>query len=384
MTLLKDLKILDFSALLPGPYATMILSDLGADVLRVEAPSKSEDDSVSAKDGYLNRSKKSIALNLKVPETVEVVKQLVQDYDIVLEQFRPGVMDRLGLGYEVLKEINPKLIYCSLTGFGQTGPYRRRPGHDNNYLAMSGIVSYSGQKGQAPPLIGTQVADLAGGSMNSVISILAAFIHREQTGEGQYIDISMTDCAFALNALFGSEYLVSGVNPEQESTLLNGGTFYDYYETKDGRYISVGSIEPQFRKLLCEGIGRSDLFELSMSQKPGDEKNFKGAVQSAFLTKTFDEWNQIFGDLEACVEPVLSFGEAAEHPQLKERKMVVEVAGQNGKTVKQIACPIKTSIFTPEYKHIGSIQGQDTNEILKGLDITDDTIAEWRNRGIIN
>jgi len=383
MTLLKGLKILDFSALLPGPYATMILSDLGADVLRVEAPKKNDEGIVTPLDSFLNRSKKTIALNLKVPETVEAVKRLVQEYDIILEQFRPGVMERLGLGYEVLKEINPKLIYCSLTGFGQTGPYRDRPGHDNNYLAMSGIVSYSGAKGQVPPLIGTQVADIAGGSMNTVISILAAYIHRERTGEGQYIDISMTDCAFALNAIFGSEYLVTGVNPEPESNFLNGGNFYGHYETKDGRYISVGSLEPQFRKLLCEGIGRSDLFELSMSQKAEDVKNFKEVLQSAILTKTFEEWNQVFGELEACVEPVLTVGEAAEHPQLQERKMVVEVAGQNGKTVKQIACPIKTSIFTPEYKHTGSAQGQDTTEIFKGLDISEDTIAEWRNRGII-
>jgi alpha-methylacyl-CoA racemase len=297
MSLLKSLKILDFSTLLPGPYATLILSDLGADVLRVEAPGRAgafkadalEDGGVTTSQGYLNRSKRSIALDLKHTETVEVVKQLVKEYDIVFEQFRPGVMDRLGIGYEALKEINPALIYCSLTGFGQTDPYRSRPGHDNNYLAMSGILSYTGTKNSVPPLIGTQVADLAGGSMHSVVAILAAVIHREQTGQGQWIDISMTDCSFALNAKFGPDYLVGGVNPEPESTILNGASFYGHYETKDGRYLSVGSLEQQFRKQLCKGMGRPDLFEMSMSNKLEDVKAFKAIVQSVFISKTFDE-----------------------------------------------------------------------------------------------
>ncbi|MGG1677219.1 CaiB/BaiF CoA transferase family protein [Neobacillus sp. NRS-1170] len=373
MTLLTGLKILDFSALLPGPYATMMLSDLGAEVLRVEAPARRNLVKRNAIDSlrpdYLNRSKKALALDLKKPESVEIVKKLVKEYDIVIEQFRPGVMDRLGVGYEALKEVNPKVIYCSLTGFGQTGPYRNRPGHDNNYLSIAGLASYSGRKSVGPTLSGTQIADIAGGSLHSVIGLLAAVIYRDRTGKGQWLDISMTDCSFALNAHSGPGYLAGGAIPQLEETSLNGGLFYDYYETKDGRYFSVGSAEPQFRKLLCDAIGQGDLFELSLSMEKNDIRTFKEIVRKAFLTKTFAEWQEIFAEIEACVEPVLSLAEACEHPQLVARKMVVEVPNPEGGYQKQIACPIKSNEFTPEYKHIGLELGKNTEEILQNLDL---------------
>ncbi|MGG0174752.1 CaiB/BaiF CoA transferase family protein [Gottfriedia acidiceleris] len=373
MTLLKGLKILDFSALLPGPFATMMMADLGAEVLRVEPPSRrnqvKRNAIASLRPDYLNRSKKALALDLKKPESVEVVKELVKEYDIVFEQFRPGVMDRLGVGYEALKEVNPKVIYCSLTGFGQTGPYRNRPGHDNNYLSIAGLASYSGRKSVGPTLSGTQIADLAGGSLHSIIGLLSAVIYRDRTGKGQWLDISMTDCTFALNAYSAPGYLAGGVNPELEETLLNGGLFYDYYETKDGRYFSVGSAEPEFRKLLCEAIGRGDLFDLSLSLFQDEIRTFKKIVKEAFLTKTFSEWKEIFEGIEACVEPVLSLAEACEHPQLVERKMVVEVPKLDGGYQKQIACPIKSNEFTPEYKHVGLELGKNTEEIMQSLDL---------------
>lgn len=378
MTLLKGLKILDFTALLPGPFATMMLADLGAEVLRVEAPirrnSFKRNKIDSLRPDYLNRSKKAIALDLKKPESIEVVKKLVEEYDIVIEQFRPGVMERLGVGYESLKEVNQKLVYCSITGFGQTGPYRNRPGHDNNYLSISGLASYSGRKSVGPTPSGTQIADLAGGSLHSVIGLLSAVIYRERTGEGQWLDISMTDCSFALNAYSGPGYLAGEVNPQLEETVLNGGIFYDYYETKDGRYFSVGSIEPQFRKLLCEAIGKGDLFELSLSMEPEDMRIYKEVVRKAFLSKTFSEWNSIFAGLEACVEPVLSLAEASEHPQIVDRKMVVEVPKLDGSYQKQIACPIKSNVFNPEYKHVGVEHGKDTDEIVKSLDLPIDLL----------
>src|SRR5699024_8991668 len=220
----------------------------------------------TARDNYLNRSKRSITVDLKKKEAVEQMKELVKEYDIVLEQFRPGVMQRLGLGYKELKEINPSLIYCSLTGFGQTGPYRDRPGHDINYISMAGLSSYSGTKENGPANNATQIADIAGGSLHAAVAILSAVVYRNRTGVGQELDISMTDCAFTMNAIAASGYLVEGTNPEPEKLRLNGGIFYGFYETKDGRYFSVGSLEPKFRKLLCKGIGREDLYELSMSE----------------------------------------------------------------------------------------------------------------------
>jgi alpha-methylacyl-CoA racemase len=277
-------------------------------------------------------------------------------------------MERLGIGYEALKEVNPKLIYCSITGYGQTGPYRNRPGHDNNFLSISGVASYSGRKNGGPVPAGIQIADIAGGSLHGVIGILSAVIYRERTGEGQWIDISMTDCSFALNATVAAGYLMGGNNPDLEGTLLNGGIFYDYYQTKDGRYFSVGSLEPKFRKLLCEGIERGDLIELSFSEKPEDIRAFKMEIQNAFLKKTFVEWEKIFTDINACVEPVLTFAESCEHPQIVNRDMIVEVPRPAGGYQRQIACPIKSSVFKPEYKHIGVGLGENNEEILLPLE----------------
>lgn len=350
MSLLSNLKILDFSTLLPGPFATLMLADLGAEVLHVQRPTEEKATPI---ENYLNRSKESITLNLKDEKSVQKIKALVKEYDIVLEQFRPGVMDRLGLGYEQLKEVNPKIIYCSLTGFGQTGPYRDRPGHDINYVSLAGLASYSGTELGGPANVGTQIADIAGGSLHSVIAILSAFIYRERTGQGQSLDISMTDCSMALNALAAPEYLMNNEKPEPEKMLLNGGTFYGYFETKDGRYFSVGSLEPKFRSLLCEGIDRLDLIDLAMSQDSQDALQFKKSVKEAFLSKTFNEWKEVFDEVEACVEPVLTLEEVINHPHTIEREMFVDVPDLKNGTQKQLACPIKSSIFTPEYKHVG-------------------------------
>ncbi|MEY8755170.1 CaiB/BaiF CoA transferase family protein [Peribacillus frigoritolerans] len=361
MTLLTHLKVLDFSTLLPGPFATLMLADLGADVLKVERPGTKDSWGVNQ---YLNRSKKSITLDLKQSESIESVRNLVSEYDIVIEQFRPGVMERLGLGYGALKSINPKLIYCSITGYGQTGPYKDRPGHDINYISIAGLSGYSGTKKDGPAKNGTQIADLAGGSLHAVIGILSAVIHRERTGFGQAIDISMTDCSFALNAISAPLNLQGGLELEPEKLILNGGSFYDFYETKDGRYFSVGSLEPPFRKALCEAIGAPELYELSMKSDEESGIRFKTAIRLAFLERDFHEWQEIFAEFEACAEPVLTFTEAAEHPQLKERGMIVEVPDGKGNVQRQIACPIKTSVFTPEYKHAGLEPGQNNAEIL--------------------
>ncbi|PAV28840.1 carnitine dehydratase [Virgibacillus profundi] len=382
--MLHHMKILDFSKLLPGPYATMMLADLGAEVLRVESPNQPDfireipplDEEDSATHQHLNRSKQSISLDLKKQEAVEIVKRLIQDYDIILEQFRPGVMERLGLDYETLKQINPNIIYCSLTGYGQTGPYRERAGHDNNYLSIAGIAGYSARQNEPPAPMGVQIADLAGGSLHSVIAILTAVIHRSNTGKGQYIDLSMTDSSFALNAMFGPGYLTAGWEPEAEGTELNGATFYDYYETKDGRYFSVGSLESPFRKKLCEALDIPYMIDLAESTKTEDIQTFKIAVKEAFLEKTYDEWMETFSEIEACVEPVLTFSEAAEHPQTKARNMVVDIPRNDGTYQKQIASPIKSTVYNQKYKHIGGKRGENTIDVLKRIGMDENQIKE--------
>ncbi len=373
---LNSLKILDFSSLLPGPYATRLLSDLGADVLRVESPTKPElnrlappldEEGVSFNHRYLNRGKRSIALDLKQDEAIEIVKRLVQEYDVLVEGFRPGVMDRLGLGYQALKAINPRLIYCSITGFGQDGPYASRPGHDINYLALSGSASYTGRPEQGPLPLGVQVADLAGGSLHGVVGILAAVIERSQSGLGQQIDISMTDAAFALNAMAGADALGGGVEPRPGRLMLNGGSFYDYYQTSDGRYFSVGSVEPHFAKALFEVIGQPELAAVSLSPKPKDQLALKSALKAFFEQKSFAELSELFKELDICVEPVLSVSEAAEHPQLQHRQMVVEVATPSGETQKQLGLPIKFSRFEPKYGQVSCLPGTHNQEVLREL-----------------
>ncbi|MDX8366621.1 CaiB/BaiF CoA-transferase family protein [Cytobacillus sp. IB215665] len=391
MPLLSSLNILDFSGLLPGPYATMFLADLGANILRVESPSRPDllrmtppiDGEDSVAHQYLNRSKRAIALDLKREESIDIVKKLIHKYDIVLEQFRPGVMDRLGLGYNELKQINPELIYCSLTGYGQTGPYRNRAGHDNNYLSVSGVTSYSSRKGSVPTPYGIQIADVAGGSHHTVIAILAAAYHRQLTGQGQSIDVSMTDAAFALNGISGAGYLASEVEPEREALMLNGGTFYDYYETKDGRYFSVGSLEPNFRKQLCEAVGAEELFSLSLSMSKDDMELFKDKLKDIFRLKTYEEWIPIFNKYDACIEPVLHFSEAVHHPQIKARNMIADVPKDEGGSQKQLACPIKFSSFQPSYSHIGSRLGYHTEEVLQELGLNESQISSYKKAGII-
>ncbi|MFT6910580.1 MAG: alpha-methylacyl-CoA racemase, partial [Oleiphilaceae bacterium] len=251
---LKGLKVLDFTTLLPGPYATQLLADMGAEVLRIESPKRPDllklmppiVGKVSAAHATINRNKKSLALDLKHPEAKAIIHALVSEYDIIIEQFRPGVMARLGLDYDSFKGIQPKLIYCSITGYGQTGPLQNKAGHDINYLALSGLASYSGRKDTGPVLSGTQVADIAGGSHHAVMAILAAVIERTNTGKGQYLDISMSDAALALNTMFSANTLVNQKDPGYGTEMLNGGLFYDYYKTSDGRYLSIGSLEPNF------------------------------------------------------------------------------------------------------------------------------------------
>ncbi len=388
---LSSLKVLDFSALLPGPFGTMVLADMGADVVRLESPGRPDmvralppmEDNVSACHAYLNRSKKSLAVDLKKPEGVELVKKLVQEYDIVVEQFRPGVMDRLGVGYEALKAANPRVIYCSITGYGQDGPYKDRAGHDMNYLSIAGITGYNGRKASGPAPINVQVADVAGGSFHAVMGILAAVIHRQQTGEGQHVDISMTDAAFSMHALTAPPALVANQQPGLEDTQLNGGSFYDCYETKDGRFFSVGGLEPQFFIQFCNAIGKPELSTKGLVLRPDIVAEVKREIAEAMKQKTYAEWLPVFAALDSCTEPVLTFAEACEHPQMKARGMLVDVPKPGGGTQKQIASAIKFSKTKPRYDYIGAPLGAHTDEILGGVGIDAGQLAALRKAGVI-
>lgn len=375
---LKGLKILDLSTLLPGPYATMLLADLGAEVLRVESASRPDlvrnmspqVDGQSAAFSYLNRGKDSIALNLKHPEASKLIAKLVGEYDILIEQFRPGVMARLGLDYDTLKAANPALIYCSLTGYGQTGPYRDKAGHDLNYLALSGAASHMGRMDAGPAPMGLQVADVAAGSHPAVISLLAAVIGRHSTGEGCYIDISMADNTLAMQALMAPGALNGGADPEPESNFLNGGSFYDYYRTADDRYIAVGSLEPQFRQGLANALNIPD-------QPPLENAQFKTLLQQKFRRQDLANWCDQLADLDICVEPVLTVSEAADHPQFVARNMIVTQSSGE----QQIASALG---FAQEAIKPAPRCGEQTEKVMEGLNYGPSEIEQLRVAGLFD
>ncbi len=389
---LKGLKVLDFTTLLPGPFATMTLADLGADVLQVLSGSRPDltafwppfipGTKISAASATLGRGKRSITLNLKDGRAAAIVRKLIADYDIVIEQFRPGVMARLGLDYETLRQGNPALIYCSLTGYGQTGPMKDRAGHDINYLARAGVMAYSGRKATGPVLTGMQIADVASGSSNALIGILAAVIHRKNTGEGQHIDVSMTDGVVAFTTFAGMALLAGGNEAGFETELLNGGSLYDFYETADRKYIAFGGLEPQFFSAFCHTIGRSDLIAGGVA--PREFTAVKEEVRTIIKTKTRDEWCDLFEKTDACVEPVLSLAEALNDPHTQARDMVIETPLPDGRTIRQVGHPIHYSATPPEYGTAGFPAGTHTKETLSILGYTEDEIEEFERTGLFS
>lgn len=392
---LRNLKILDFSTLLPGPYASLMLADMGAEVLKISSRSKPdivadyppfiEGTQVSANQAWLGRNKKNLFLNLKNPKGVEIVKQLILDYDVILEQFRPGVMERLGLGYEELRKINPRLIYCSLTGYGQTGPLKKRAGHDINYLARSGNMAHAGRKSTGPVLTNMQIADVAVGSLNSVVGILAAVNYRHATGQGQFVDVSMYDGLIPFNAMDGTAFLATEKEPEREGQRLNGGCIYDFYETKDGNYLSVGCLEPQFWREFCLCIERPQYIEKTVW--PQQIEEVKSDIRAILKRKTQSEWMDIFEGKDVCVEPVLSLKEALiEDDHVKAREMIVdvEVPLTEGRVVKQLGCAIKLSECPNQYRHGGYPLGYHTNEILVSLGYSKEDIEVMERDGVLD
>ena len=386
MGLLTGLKMLDLSRLLPGPYCSLLLADLGMEVLKVEdteqgdymrtmGPIRKKD---SAYFLALNRNKKSMTLNLKVKEGKEVFYNLTNSYDILLEGFRPGVMDRLGVGYQDLKKRNPRVIFCSLSGYGQEGPYRERSGHDINYIGLAGILEVTGAK-QGPPIIpGVQIADIGGGGMMAAIAILAASIHREKTGEGQYLDVSMLDSAISWLSIHAGKYFMDKELPKRGEMHLSGRyACYQVYPTEDGRYMSLGALEPKFWKNFCETIGRRD-FILKQFIEGEEQLRIIEEVQKLFKTKTQKEWVDLFKNVDACCEPILTLEEVSHHPQVLHRQMVKELEHPvEGKT-QQIGSPIKSSQFSFEVRTPPPAWGEHTIEVLKTIGYSEEDIRHLK------
>ncbi|TDF39238.1 CoA transferase [Alteromonadaceae bacterium M269] len=378
---LEGLKVLDFSSLLPGPYATMLLADMGAEVVRIESPSHSDmvcdvppfinidGHQTSYAHLQLNRNKQSIALDLKQPIAIDAVKKMLPLFDVVIEQFRPGVMQKLGLDYKSLAESYPELIYCSISGYGQSGPMVDKAGHDINYLALSGVASYSGTPETGSVLSGVQIADIAGGSHHAVMAIMAAYIARQKSGKGQYLDISMTDAAFSLNALFAPGAINSGTSPELGGTLLNGGHFYGYYQTEGKQQLAVGALEPKFamRFLALLGIDQSMMMPIASMTE------LKQQIAERIQQQPLEHWQSLFESEDVCVTPVLDINEAATSLLMKERDMLLSVGNKEQK-VSQIAPAMKFAESDFEQFTLAPRAGQGTEALLRRYGVAESDI----------
>ena len=388
---LEGIKILDLTRLLPGPFATLILGDLGAEIIKIEEPGAGDyvrnyAPFVKKESTYfvsLNRNKKSVKLNLKALEGKEIFRRLAETADMVIESFRPGVMAKLGLGFDDLKKLNPRLIFCAISGYGQEGPYRDRAGHDLNYISLAGITSLTGWKGERPAIPGAQIADIGGGSLYAVISILAALQLRHRDGQGRFIDVSMMDGALSFLTSHFITALTAGSNPGLESIRLNGlYPCYQVFETRDGKAMSLGALEPKFWEDFCEAIDRKDLVPDQFAAGPRREE-VVAELKKIFRGKTRDEWTEIFASRDACCEPVLSLPEVRNHPQTEKRGLFFKMDHPTEGPVDQIRIPIRIS-GCPERKHTPSPTfGQHTEEVLKGLGFDDRQIQDLREKKVI-
>jgi crotonobetainyl-CoA:carnitine CoA-transferase CaiB-like acyl-CoA transferase len=388
---LSGIRVLDLSRLLPGPYCSMMLGDLGAEVIKIEEPGRGDYirdfPPKFKKEGVfflaVNRNKKSITLNLRSERGKEVFFDLVKKADVVLEGFRPGVMDKLGIGYKDLEKINPRIIVCSISGYGQDGPYVNKAGHDVNYLSIAGIMGFTGTKEGKPIIPGIQIADIGGGGMLAAYCILAAIIGRERTGKGQYIDISMMDGAMAWLCMYAGKYFADGKSPRPSSELLTGQfACYNVYETKDGGYMSLGALEPQFWSAFCKAVDREDLIKVQFA--PGKEaRELIAEVEKIFSERTREAWGELLKDVDCCCEPVNNFDEAFSHPQVVARNMLCEMEHPTEGTIRQINFPGKFSDTPALMRSVPPTLGQHTGEILKELGMTDGEIADLAKEKII-
>lgn len=379
---LQGITVLDLSRLLPGPFASQVLSDFGAEVIKVEDTGGGDYlratpplvDNLGAFFCSINRGKKSIKLDLKSSAGREIFKRLVTEVDVVLEGFRPGVMDRLGVGYQVLKEINPGLIYCSLTGYGNSGPFRDRAGHDINYLNYAGVSSMTGTAEGGPVIPGVQLADIGGGSLWAVIAILLALQARSRTGKGQFCDVSMMDGAFAWTPFALTAWQTRGRVPRRGREILSGGfACYQIYETQDGKYVSLGALEGKFWAGFCKKIDHPEYIKehLVSSSQPEIIKE----LTRMFKTRTRDEWVLFFADDDICFSPVLEYNEAVQNEHLLDREMLVEV--QDGeRRVTLMGVPVKLSDTPGRTSSAAPLPGQHTTELLRGLGYLEAEIAD--------
>jgi alpha-methylacyl-CoA racemase len=370
---LESLRVLDLSRLLPGGFCSLLLADFGADVIKVEDMGMG--DYVRADEPSflaLNRGKRSIRIDLKKAAGRDAFLRLARTADVVLESFRPGVMDRLGVGYQRLREENPRLVYCAITGYGQDGPYAQRAGHDMNYLALTGLLGLTGEPDGPPVQAAGQIADLGGGALMAAFGILAALRERDRSGEGQLVDVSMTDGALSWLAMVAARYLADGVAPRRGTPELAGGLIcYRPYRCADG-WVTLGALEPKFWQAWCRGVGREDLAGQQFAPVGSDTHR---EVEVVFAGRTRAQWRAFNDEHDCCLEPVLDLDEALDSELFRAREMVVEVDG-----ARLLGTPVKLSRTPADPTRAGGPPiGADGDAVLAEAGYTPHEIAALRD-----
>lgn len=405
MPALEGIRVLDLTQMAPGAFCTMILGDLGADVIKIESPtegrglktrgSPKQDDAIEKKReaAYdpLRRNKKSIVLNLKSPEGLQIFYRLSKKADVILEGFRPGVAERLKIDYQTISQLNRRIIYCSLSGYGQEGPYRNLPGHDVNYLSIGGVLDLLGYPEEAPAIPLNIVADFAGASLYGALAIMAALLAKSKTKKGQYIDISFTDGAISLVPFFSQHYLFTGEVPKRGETALHGAyPYYGVYQTKDKKYISIGCLEPFFWENLCRALGKEEYIPYCYTPEhyfvgPKDVKwqEVRSWLKDTFLTKTRDEWFDFLTKYDVPATKINTLEEAFSDPQIVQRKVVVEIEDAALGKIKQVGSPLKLSETPITIRNLSPFLGQHTREILLELGYSEEQVKGFYRQGAV-
>ena len=398
---LAGIRVLDLSRLTPGPYGSMLLGDMGADVIMVEEAGKPSGRRAGRKlqatvrgDDYseegrrqvayyaLGRNKRSIRINLKSAEGQEVFYCLAASADVVLEGFRPGVARRLGVDYATLSARNPRLVYCSLSGYGQTGPYAQLVGHDINYVSIGGALGMIGRQGRPPAIPMNTIADYAGGGLMAAFAICVALLARRRTGRGQHIDLAMSDGVLSLLTGIGALHFSEGLELEPESHRMNGGeAYYNTYETADGKWISIGSVEPWFFARLCEILGRPAYAEVQYDAAKREE--IKEYLREQFKTKTRAEWFALLKEEDVCVAPVYTLEEAFADPHARTRGMLAELSAPGIGMVRQVGVGPKLSETPGQVRAPAPLPGQHTDELLKECGYAAEAIAAYRAKEVV-
>jgi crotonobetainyl-CoA:carnitine CoA-transferase CaiB-like acyl-CoA transferase len=393
---LSDVRVLDLTRLLPGGFCSLLLADLGADVVKVEdtgggdyvrwAPpyyGSDEDQALGTRSALylaLNRGKRSIRIDLKSKPGRAAFLRLATRSDVILESFRPGVLDRLGVGYSALREVNPRLVYCAITGYGQTGPNTQRAGHDTNYLALGGLLGLTGRPDGPPIQSAGQIADVGGGALMAAFGVMAALHERGRSGEGQLVDVSMTDGALSWLALVAARYFCDRVAPERGDLELAGGILCYYpYEAADG-WVSCGALEPKFWRAFCVGVDRPDLIQKQF-ERPGSEAWRE--VAEVFHSRSREEWRAFNEEQDCCIEPILDLDEALQSQLVREREMVVEVEQPGLGAVHQLGVPVKLSRTPGAPERPAPALGEHTEEVLREAGLGEEEIAELVRSGAV-